>query len=819
MDVQERFSQEVILFLRNEIKDAHGNEVFFTGRLDAHSCVVQASVHSRGHESAVPVVSLEISMAQVLIHNHPSGRLKPSDADLAIASKAAQSAQGFYIINNDVNDLYVVVEPVKAKPSQKLDEDELSLYISSGGPLDKQSEYFEQRDSQIELLKSISLSFNKNSIGIYEAGTGVGKSFAYLIPSIFWALNNKERVVISTGTINLQQQLYEKDIPLAQKITGKDVKTVLLKGRQNFICKRRLHDAKQEKDLFSDETDELELISKWADTSTTGNKSDLSFLPSENVWQRINSESDACMGMRCIYHDTCFVMQLRKEAADANIIIVNHHLLFADIETRLAGLGYDETGVLPPFRRLIFDEAHSIESAATSFFSETITRYKIIKQLNLLYRSRRGASSGLIYTIEPLSTEGTALGEVVSGIEEIKNVLDDLEEKTLEMMGYDSNFRLNDASVCRVTDVLSKLRVLQKKIAEFCGLVRKIIEGINEDDKELPAVWETKQVLRRIESTGSLCKNFNEWDERRDTIFWIEKKRLSTSAFKGNAGGKQSMYPVFVQTPLSIAHTMNKGVFEPLSTVVCTSATLKTSASFSFWLKRSGASLVDEERLMCEDFPSPFSYKTNVMLAIPTDIPLPDSPQFQQIIEDAIVKYIKASSGRALVLFTSYDSLRSACDYARLNLQSDGITVLKQGEDDRFRLLQAFKEDTTSVLFATSSFWEGVDVPGESLSHVIIIKLPFCVPNDPVFAARCEALERAGGNSFMELSVPDAIISFRQGFGRLLRRGSDKGVVTVLDKRILVKMYGKLFLDSIPQTKTCYETMQETYSRIERFLS
>ncbi len=819
MDISERFSQSVITYLQNEIQKAHGNEVFATGLIDESGCIQSITIHARGNDISVPVVPQDVGAVSVLIHNHPSGNLKPSQADLSIASKAAENTQGFYIVNNDVTEVYAVVEPVKKRAVQILDEHELALYISAGGPLEKMSEFFEQRISQIDLLKSIVNAFNTGTIGVFEAGTGVGKSFAYLIPSIFWALNNKERVVISTGTINLQQQLYEKDIPLAQKITGKEVKTVLLKGRQNFICKRRLHDAQHEKDLFSEESGELERIIKWANTSTSGNKSDLSFLPSENIWQRVNSESDACMGMRCMYHETCFVMQLRKEASDANILIVNHHLLFADIETRLAGVGYDETGVLPPFRRLIFDEAHAIENAATSFFSETITRYKFIKQLNTLYRSRRGASAGLIFTIEPLSQEGDCVAEVVAGIEDIKNCIDQLEEKTLEMLAYDSTFRLSESTVCRASDVLTSMRTLHKKTSDFCGVIRKIIEGISEEDKDMPAVWETKQVLRRIEGSGSLCKNFNEWEERADTVFWIEKRRFSSSAKNASSGKNQNIYPVFVQTPLSIAHTMNDGVFEPLSSVVCTSATLKTSNSFDFWLKRTGAYLVEEDKLQCTEFPSPFHYTSNVLLVVPTDFVLPDNQGFQQMIEQAIVKYIRSSSGRALVLFTSYESLRSACEYARNELASSGIRILRQGDDDRFRLLESFKEETSSVLFATSSFWEGVDVPGESLSHVIIVKLPFCVPNDPVFAARCEALERAGGNSFMELSVPDAIISFRQGFGRLLRRGSDRGVVTVLDKRILVKMYGKLFLDSIPETKTCFEPMNETFTRIERFLS
>ncbi len=523
MDLSARFSESVIIFLQNEIKTAFDNEIFATGIIDSKGCVVSVEVHARGHETAVPVVPLEVSKVSVLIHNHPSGNLKPSQADLAIASKAAQNAQGFYIINNHVTDVYVVVEPVKERLIEHLNADDLALFISSGGPLETQSEYFEQRDSQIELLKSVAHNFNNNTIGVFEAGTGVGKSFAYLIPSFFWALRNKERVIISTGTINLQQQLYEKDIPLAQKITGCTLKTVLLKGRQNFICKRRLNDAQNEKDLFSDESSELELIAKWANVSTTGNKSDLSFLPSENIWQRVNSESDACMGMRCVYHESCFVMQLRKEAADANILIVNHHLLFADIEARLAGLGYDETGVLPPYKRLIFDEAHSIESAATSFFSETITRYKFIKQLNLLYRSRRGSSAGLLFTIEPLSSEGNSIGEVVAAIEEIKAAIDDLEENALNMLGHDYTFRLNDTTVCRASDVLNSMRILHKKVSEFCGLIRKIIEGISEDDKDLPIVWETKQVLGELRAAVLYVKILMNGMKKEILFFGLKK--------------------------------------------------------------------------------------------------------------------------------------------------------------------------------------------------------------------------------------------------------------------------------------------------------
>ena len=263
---------------------------------------------------------------------------------------------------------------------------------------------------------------------------------------------------------------------------------------------------------------------------------------------------------------------------------------------------------------------------------------------------------------------------------------------------------------------------------------------------------------------------------------------------------------------------MQRGVFEPLDTVVCTSAILKTGRSFDYWLFRTGAGFTEQERLAIQEFPSPFPYHENMMLTIPSDMPMPDNSAFQDAVEDAVVKLIEIACGRTLVLFTSYESLRSACEFAREKLADNGIVVLRQGEDDRFRLLETFKKDSSSVLFATDSFWEGVDVPGESLSQVIIVKLPFSVPSDPVFAARSEAVIKRGGNPFMDLSVPEAVIKFRQGFGRLMRCSSDRGVVTVLDRRIVEKRYGSIFMSSIPETKIVHEPLQSILKSIERFL-
>ncbi len=692
---------------------------------------------------------------------------------------------------------------------KKLDRNAVAQLLCAGGAMDTLSESYEERPSQVELLKDICTAFNANSIGVFEAGTGVGKSYAYLLPSMLWALDNKERVIVSTGTINLQQQLIEKDIPAAEKIIGREVKAVLIKGRQNFVCMRRLFDAQNEQDLFTDddEQEELSHIVEWVKNCESGSRSDLSFLPREIVWSRVNSESDSCLGNRCRFFENCFVMKMRKIAAEADILVVNHHLLFADIESRLSGLGYDEAGVLPPYKRLIFDEAHGIETAATSFFSQGITRFSLLKQLGMLYRVKKSAASGHLFTIEALSSEGD-VSEAMSAITLIKAHIQDLEETALAVLGEGSTWRLSAKTEVQAQALLPCFGALRGSLTQFCGVVRELIDSIDEKDAEAPAVWETKKILSRLEGAAGVCQQFCEWGDKDGSVFWMEKSRTS------NAG----VYPRFYVTPLDTSYMMAQGVFEPLDTVVCVSATISIADSFDFWLKTSGASLIEAERLKCKTYPSPFPYKTHMLLAIPTDSPLPDDSQFQPYIEKAIIDLIQKAGGRTLVLFTSYESLRSACHAARLELSRQGVTVLKQGDDDRFRLLEAFKSDTSSVLFATDSFWEGVDVPGESLSQVVLVKLPFGVPTDPVFASRSEAIERNGGSSFMHLSLPQAVIKFRQGAGRLLRTKSDYGVVTVLDRRLLVKQYGSFFIRSIPETKRVFEPMSDMLRSIERFL-
>lgn len=814
VDIHKRFSQSIITAMQRDVKEAGGNEVFWAGKINENGIIISVIVGSRGNEDSVIVNGNAAREGHVLIHNHPSGYLEPSAADQNIAANATDTSLGFYIVNNEISDVYVVVEPIKPKVIAKLDIEKMASYLSKEGPLAKQSPLYEERPTQIALTKKIGEAFNESKIGVFEAGTGVGKSYAYLIPAMIWSLENKERIIISTGTINLQQQLVEKDIPAAQKIIGRPVKAVLLKGRQNYVCLRRLSDAASDRDLFSEETELFDKIADWAKTSSTGTKSDLSFMPPDNLWSRINSESDACMGARCPYREQCFVMKVRKEAADANLIVVNHHLLFADIESRMNGVGYDDTAVLPPYHRIIFDEAHGVEDSATSFFSESITRYKVMKQINLMYRQRHGSMTGFLVTISALSAADSFSAKADAAVNAIKDNLLELDDSAVQLMDGDSTSRLYEATAEQFAPVLAVMERLRSSLGAFTGLVREVLEGIGEDDKDVPSVWEAKTVLHRLEDTITLCKSFIEWNEKEDTVFWMNKQKMMPR----QKGDGIVQFVEFNQTPLDIAPLMNMGVFEPIGTVVCTSATLRTGTTFSFWMRRIGISFVDPERVMQGEFDSPFPYRTNMIFAVPSDSPDPKSPQFQTWVEDALPRLIIAAGGRTMVLFTSYDSLKSAYQAAKLYLRNAPITLLKQGDDDRSRLLNQFKEDRQSVLFGTDSFWEGVDVPGDSLSQVIIVKLPFAVPNDPVFSARGELIEKQGGSSFMELSVPHAVIKFRQGFGRLIRRSDDKGVVVVLDRRIVEQRYGKQFTTSVPMTRRMFNPLTDIIAAVEKFL-
>ncbi|PKL09209.1 MAG: ATP-dependent DNA helicase DinG, partial [Spirochaetae bacterium HGW-Spirochaetae-7] len=765
-------------------------------------------VGARGDRSSVPAIAGFLDRGDVLIHNHPSGFLAPSDADLAIASRVGENGVGSYIVDGDVENVYVVAEPVRARALVALDPDELAGVLDTGGKLASRLSGYEPRQSQLALVRAIADAMNGGWVLAAEAGTGVGKSFAYLIPAFAWAARNKERVLVSTATINLQRQLMDKDIPVVASIFRKKLKAVLVKGRGNYLCRTRLQDALDEEGLFAGDDHPLRQIAAWADSSASGDRADLSFWPDEALWSRVRSEADECLNMRCPYRESCFVLKVKRDAADADVIVANHHILFSDLAARSAGAGYESTAVLPPYGTIIFDEAHAIESSATSFFSEEVTRFSVLRQSSRLYRERRGRKFGIIVKLQNLKgLPPEILKRFPDAADALREAMEAADSAALALVGPGMNLRLQERSAGIDAGVIAPLGVLERAILAVAELLKDAIAEVPEEAEEDQSVREAELALARLSSLARICARFKGFDEDPASVYWLDRRKTS----QGEA------FVQFCITPLDISEMMNEAVFGPFRSIVCTSATLSVGGSFEFWKRQVGLSDA-ESRAECLAFPSPFPFDRNAMLGAASDAPSPDSPAWQLWINDAVYRLIEASGGRALVLFTSYTALRAAWESVKPRLDSLGISAFRQGDDERSRLLDSFKTDVASVLFATDSFWEGVDAPGETLELVIITKLPFRVPTDPVQKARAEAVERRGGNSFMDLSLPEAVIRFKQGFGRLIRHSDDRGAVVVLDVRLLAKRYGTVFVSSLPETRTSFKPLDELVMDLHAFI-
>lgn len=739
----------------------------------------------------------------------------PDGGGMAAASECVSRGLGLVVADFAEGECSVVVDCPRPEEAVPVTADECAMLLSKGGPLSLLFDGFEERPGQVALVRDVAETFLRGGVGVFEAGTGVGKSFAYLVPSILWAVRNRERVVVSTGTINLQQQLVEKDIPLARKVLGVEFGAVLVKGRANYVCLRRLAEVAESRELFGEDTEAFDRLYAWSRKTATGDRSDLPVQPREGLWQRVCSESDACMGGRCRFFDKCFVMKMRRAAAEADILVVNHHLLFADVASRMDGAGFDGPAVLPAYRRVVFDEAHGIEPSATSFFGGCVHRFRVRKQLSLLCKRFRGGAKGFVFTLSALSSGEDRSAEVEEAVDAAVRAFGDLESAADVFLGRENSARISASNAAAFGPVLERMEAVRSGLAGIAAAVRSIMDGIDEAECDEPVVWESKGVLRRLDSFASVLANYAGRESHPELVFWIQRVRLHESSPQD---GGLPFYVQFHQTPLDVSPLMDEGVFAPMASVVCTSATLSIAGDFSFWEGRAGVSRVEGKEVVRGSFESPFQYRRNAILAVPSDAPFPDSPDFQPFVEDAVARLVLGAGGRTLVLFTSFEMLRRTADAVRKPLSKAGIPLLRQGDDDRFRLLTAFRDDERSVLFATDSFWEGVDVPGRSLSQVVIVKLPFSVPSDPVFAARSEILQAAGRSPFMELSVPEAVIRFRQGFGRLIRRGDDRGAVVVLDRRVIEKRYGSMFLQSVPRTARSYKPLGDLLADLRPFL-
>jgi len=627
-----------------------------------------------------------------------------------------------------------------------------------GGTLEKcMPEGYEHRPSQLEMAELVEAAFQEKRHLIVEAGTGTGKTLAYLIP----AIRSGRRVVISTATKSLQEQLFEKDIPFLQKYFAPKLKVAVMKGRGNFLCREKVYRMGDQPTLKGlDEVDWFHQIRDWEKVTATGDRAELNFLPDDSdLWQRLDARRDACTGLKCPEFNRCFLTAMHQRAAEADLIIVNHHLFFADLALKQDDFG----SVLPEYGAVVFDEAHEIEDVASDFFGRQISNYRfqeLARDAEIAARVTKAGSTGLQKQITRMRERAQSFFEAFPAREGRFPF-----DKTQRAGFLEQNREAYDALVNALKSLEAEIASLPTKPEELLNIARRGMELRG----ELKFLFES--------SEGNY-------------VYWFERR---------NKG-------VFVAaTPIDVSALLRERLFEPFETIILTSATLAVEGRFNFLKQRLGINVASERVL-----PSEFDFSEQALFYIPATLPDVRDAAFPERAAQEIVRLLEISQGRAFCLFTSYSQLNDLYERVRTRVR---FPLLLQGSAPRTALLEKFRTMPGAVLFATSSFWQGVDVRGEQLSCVIVDRLPFAVPSDPIVAARVKALQEDGRNAFAEYQVPEAVLALKQGFGRLIRSRTDRGVLAILDNRIQRMQYGKIFMESLP----AYATTRDI-AAVERFM-
>jgi ATP-dependent DNA helicase DinG len=644
----------------------------------------------------------------------------------------------------------------------------LSQFFSAGGLLSKTHPAYEFRRGQLQMAQSVETAIEEKRHLIVEAGTGTGKTLAYLLPVI----RSGKRVIISTGTKNLQEQLFFKDVPFLERALFADgpgkLSVCYMKGRNNYLCRKKLYDLTDQPVLSGlEEIEHYRAIAAWEKTTPTGDRAELAELPEASaLWHKLDARTDTCLGQKCKEWERCFITEMRRRAAESDIVIVNHHLFFADLAIKLEAEDAPDAGVLPESAIVIFDEAHELEEVAGNYFGISLSNLRmeeLARDIEALLQKERLYTAGISGAIKALRARSQLFFSLLPAREGRSSF--EGRREFLEENG--EQYHALHRSMLRVVAELEQLPQKPDQVFQFARRAHQL-------DFQLGFVLE---------------------HEDPNTVFWIERRgfRGAPAARKSSeekpVGGHSN---VFLQaSPIEVGGILRQCLWSKLNTSVLTSATLAVGGGFDYIRQRLG---LDHAREII--VPSHFDYQNQAILYVPPDLPDPRTPQFPAHASDRIRRLLEITCGRAFVLFTSYAQMNDI--YERLVGQME-FPMLRQGDAPKSALIEKFRITPNAVLFGTSSFWQGVDVQGEQLSCVIIDRLPFAVPSDPVVAARIKAIDAGGGNAFYQYQVPGAVITLKQGFGRLIRSLHDRGLLTLLDNRILKKPYGKLFVESLPR--------------------